>query len=174
MSLDGDSNGKSAVRHTDGTWPWRRGSTGPAGPVCRVRHGRPLHPAPPSYTPSRHATCCCRFVVHSVDLLHVCATCCVITASSSCTASRPSRTVTRWTKTTTTTYWRYQPLLLLRSLSNAENDTSSVRVGCVAGSAVEKNWDVTNLYYVTCVQTTLKPTTTFAAWATRITRSFWC
>jgi len=79
-------------------------------------------------------TCNKSFAVDAVDLLHVFYEYSLTSHHRVITASRrtrPSRTVTRWTKTTTTTtfcLYHKKPLLLLRSLSNAENDASSVRV----------------------------------------------
>ena len=48
VSLYRNCDCKSAIGYPDGTRPWRRGSIGPAGPVCCIRHGRSLHPSAPS------------------------------------------------------------------------------------------------------------------------------
>ena len=68
--------------------------------------------------------------------------------------------------------WGHVGLLLLWSLLNAENDASSVRVGCAAGLAVENNLDVTKFYYVT-IEMTRKLTRTSVVWVIQITRNFW-
>ena len=54
MSFYGDRDGEGAIRHPDGTRPRRRSSTDLIGPVCCVRHGRSLHPTPPSPWIVRH------------------------------------------------------------------------------------------------------------------------